>query len=342
MSALNEPKHKVCMASQCLALLPTSVRIVPSLLSSRSPIVQMRQSLLVAWLTAVLSVFALNDAVPFELLWYYTAYKIEWRSGISPRNIATGCRHAPSAAFDAAASAAGVSGICTFDEFVKHLDSKDLFKDFATGAPLDPKDQTVRQAWTKFLSTRENIRWQGSLSRLISETNPSVAGKAGLTPVIVELLGCVQDARDYAGDDHLIDVWLKKSTAYLKATSQIRMVDQAPHLKDWFEKITGDSAHWTRDPAYIISEPILYEDGTPSGQSSEKYNFQLVNSNANTAALTVDDYKNAMLAVRSKEPYNGSKVPKGATNHLVIIDIFLSSSTLIQLPPPSACGGFTH
>ena len=302
----------------------------------------MRHSLLLVWLTAVLGVSALNAAVPFQLLWYYTAYKIEWRSGISPRNIATGCHHAPSAAFDAVASAAGVSGICTFDEFVHHLDDKAEIKTFTTGEPLDPNDQAVRQAWNDYLSTRKNLRWQGSLSRLISETHPAVAGKAGLTPVISELLGCVQDARDYASDDRLIDGWLKKSIAYLKATSQIRMADQAPHLKDWFQDITGDSAHWTRDPAYIISEPILYEDGTPSGQSSEKYNFQLVNSNANTADLTVNDYKNAMLAVRRKEPYNGTKVRKGATNHLVIIDTFLSSSNLIQLPPPSVCGVFTR
>jgi hypothetical protein len=304
----------------------------------------MRQSLLLVWLTAVLGIFALNDAAPFELLWYYTAYKIEWRSGISPRSIATGCHHAPSTAFDATASAAGVSGICTFDEFVKHLDDKAMFKNFVTGEPLDPKDEAVRQAWTNYLDTHGNPRWQGSLSKLIPETNPTVAGKGPkpLAPVLGEILGYVQDARDHAGDDHLIDGWLQKSIAYLKATSQIRTADQASHLKDWFQEITEDPRHWTRDPAYIITEPILYEDGTPSGQSSGKYNFELVNSKADTAALTVNDYKNAMLAIRSKQPYNRSKPPKGAPNHLIIIDMFLSSSNLIQLPAPSVCGVFTR
>jgi hypothetical protein len=237
-----------------------------------------------------------------------------------------------------------MSGICTFDEFVRHLDEKAKFRRFASGAPLDPSDQAVKQAWTNYLNRNRRPRWQGALSRLIPATNPVLAGtdKAPLAPVIGEILGYVQDARDHAGNDHLIDGWIQKSIAYLKATSQIRIADQAPHLKNWFEEVTGDSKHWTRDPAYIITEPVLYQDGTPTGLSSEKYNFQLVNSNANTAALTVNDYNNAMLAIRSKEPYKGTEIPKATTNHLVLIDRFLSSSNLLQLPSPSVCGVFTR
>jgi hypothetical protein len=134
----------------------------------------------------------------------------------------------PSAAFDAAASAAGVGGICTFNEFVKHLDPKNKFQKFATGEPLDPSDQIVRQTWTNFLNGEDKLKWQGNLQKLIPATNPTVAGKTlkPLAPVIGEILGYVQDARDYAGDDHLIDGWLRKSIAYLKVTSQIRMIDQ--------------------------------------------------------------------------------------------------------------------
>lgn len=304
----------------------------------------MRQYLLLVWLTAVLGVFANNQAAPFELLWYYTAYKIEWRSGINPRNLATGCHHKPSAAFDAAASAAGVSGICTFDEFIQHLDPKEMFQKFKTGELLDPSDQVVRQKWTAFLIENDNPRWQGNLKDLIPETNPAVAGKGPkpFAPVIGEILGYVQDARDHAGDDHLIENWLQKSIAYIKAAAQVRMVDQASHLKDWFQDVTGDPAHWTRDPAYIITQPILYEDGTPTGQSSEKYNFELVNSNANTADLKVADYETAMQAIRSRDSYKGNKPPKGGPNHLVAIDMFLSSSNLLQLPAPSVCGVFTR
>lgn len=336
--------HPDVLHSSRLKLNLPSAGITPFLHSPFSLTVRMRQSLVLVWLTAVLSVFALNDAAPFEILWYYTAYKIEWRSGISPRNIATGCRHAPSAAFDAAASAAGVSGICTFDEFVRHFDSRDVLENFATGQPLDPSDQEVRQSWTDYLDTHGNPRFQGSLSRIIPATDPAVTGRpqVGLAPILREVLGYVQDARDYAGDDHLIDGWLRKSISYLKAASQIRTADQAKHLKNWFQEIFEDPIHWTRDPAYIITEPILYEDGTPSGLSSGKYNFELVNSKANTVDLTVNDYKDAMLAIRSKKPFKRTKPPQGATNHLIIIDMFLSSSNLIQLPSPSECSVFTR
>lgn len=55
---------------------------------------------------------------------------------------------------------------------------------------------------------------------------------ASFAPVVGEILDYVQKAHDHAGCDHLIDVWLQKSLAHLKATSQTRIVDQARHLKD--------------------------------------------------------------------------------------------------------------
>jgi hypothetical protein len=68
---------------------------------------------LITWLFTIWGVHANIYAAPFEILYYYTSYKIEWRSGIQPRRLATGCKHTPDAAFDHAAEAAGVRGICT-------------------------------------------------------------------------------------------------------------------------------------------------------------------------------------------------------------------------------------
>lgn len=70
-------------------------------------------SVLTIWLFTIWAAHANIYAAPFEILYYYTAYKIEWRSCIQPRRLATGCKHTLDANFDSAAQAVGVEGICT-------------------------------------------------------------------------------------------------------------------------------------------------------------------------------------------------------------------------------------
>ncbi|KAK9789298.1 hypothetical protein SCARD494_09194 [Seiridium cardinale] len=131
----------------------------------------MRFPVVLVWLCATLEVLASNTAAPFELLWLYSIYKSEWhvngKSG--SRSIATGCTHdadnwattdaavkqqndADEAAFVAAAAAAGITGICTFDEFVKHVGTKASFAKYkydSIGHTLDPDWNNLK---TKFKS----------------------------------------------------------------------------------------------------------------------------------------------------------------------------------------------
>jgi hypothetical protein len=86
---------------------------------------------IVFWLSVVLqSVNALNAAGPYELVYLYYAYKMEYATvAAGSRKIAPGCVHTPfagnaaaplgviDAANTAAAVTQGVVGICTFYEF---------------------------------------------------------------------------------------------------------------------------------------------------------------------------------------------------------------------------------
>jgi hypothetical protein len=91
---------------------------------------------IVFWLSVALQgVNALNAAAPYEIVYLYNAYKMEFLTFTSPgsRKIAPGCTHVPYTGNPAAhpaiintnlvasAIAEGVVGICTFNESMRHV-----------------------------------------------------------------------------------------------------------------------------------------------------------------------------------------------------------------------------
>lgn len=87
---------------------------------------------------ALHGVNSLNPSAAYEAVYAYNAYKAEWASTITNpglRTIATGCNHpalnpnipatSPAgvieANFLASTVAAGVAGICSFDDFIRHV-----------------------------------------------------------------------------------------------------------------------------------------------------------------------------------------------------------------------------
>lgn len=90
---------------------------------------------MVFWLSVALQgVDALNAAAPYEMVYLYNAYKMEYLTvPAGSRKIAPGCRHTPytgnpaaplaliAANTNAASIAQGVVGICTFNEFMQHV-----------------------------------------------------------------------------------------------------------------------------------------------------------------------------------------------------------------------------
>src|SRR6266487_3029394 len=99
-------------------------------------------------------VWALNDAIPYELLWFYSAYKMDYKTHkAADRTIVRNCVHQPPISGAAAIEAAfiqetvdaGVQGICHFDEFVKHVGGADFdkWRKSAAGWTLNPDVSTV-------------------------------------------------------------------------------------------------------------------------------------------------------------------------------------------------------
>lgn len=80
----------------------------------------MKFQLLLLWLCATIEVSGLAAAIPWEVMWFYQAYKSEFAT-LSPsaRTIATGCVHdaanfpAGEANYLAEAAAAASVGICS-------------------------------------------------------------------------------------------------------------------------------------------------------------------------------------------------------------------------------------
>ncbi|KAI0177882.1 hypothetical protein BJ166DRAFT_573610 [Pestalotiopsis sp. NC0098] len=124
----------------------------------------MRLSTIVLWLYAAIGAIANNEAAPGELQYLYALYKAEWvvHGKDGARTIATGCEHkaenwptnSPTAitsnqrnqededAFVAAAAALGVTGICAFDDFVKHIGVESTF----TGWKYDRAGHSIASA----------------------------------------------------------------------------------------------------------------------------------------------------------------------------------------------------
>lgn len=92
--------------------------------------------LLILCIFARLEVLALNASTPYELLYFYSGYKAEWLAGLSKddRTIASACvrstQFIAGSDFDAQALAAGVTCMCSFDDFVKHIGTASSFSNY--------------------------------------------------------------------------------------------------------------------------------------------------------------------------------------------------------------------
>ncbi|KAK3676824.1 hypothetical protein LTR78_003028 [Recurvomyces mirabilis] len=315
----------------------------------------MYKAILLLWLTAALGAFALKEAAPFEVLWYYQAYKIEWKSvDSSKRQIAGGCTHKSGVdlAFDDAAAAAGVAGICTIDEFTQYLGGKTYKNKFTSGEGLEPNDQKFQAYFMKLQDSAKKFEWRVVMPRLLPKTNPLVTlsttpGERDkpLAPVIDQLKAWVQGYRDLAPSDSVIQGWVDKSIPYLKAATQYRIRDQLQFTQAYCAELNpGTTNLWTTNPDYYITEAILLEDGTETGDASTKYDLQKASLDPTAKAFSVDDYNNAMKAARNGQAYTHGSTTVGSgpddtrtVVHLAMIESFGASVTDMSGPPPSLC-----
>ncbi|KFY49142.1 hypothetical protein V495_00698 [Pseudogymnoascus sp. VKM F-4514 (FW-929)] len=177
-------------------------------------------SFLVIWvLFLVNEVLALNTAVPYQLLYFYYGYKIEFSSlPAAERKIAVKCIHrakpgtAEGAAVEAAIAAQGLPGICTFGEFALHVLGKQSGKLYTgTGITIDPDSSAAKD----FPTNEENgLRMS---TKILSDNKPRA-----LKDVIDVVTKQIQMSRSRAAASP--DVSSKVTALLTKATGYVRII----------------------------------------------------------------------------------------------------------------------
>ncbi|KAK6223389.1 hypothetical protein LQW54_000507 [Pestalotiopsis sp. IQ-011] len=226
----------------------------------------MRISDSLLWLCAATGAIALNTAQPGELMWAYTAYKAEyraWKKGlISTRTLAAGCSHEAShwtdstagtdeTAFLAAATAAGMEGICAFDEFAKYIGDTS-WASYAydkIGHSLRPDFKLLR---TKIV----NYATVGDKKTLLQDFDKMYPGKWSTAPgVVTPFSDCVDaisdtmhDARSALTDaDTVMSALVTDGAAYNTFAHNVRLQDRendmANNLKKWANR-NLDTGTW--------------------------------------------------------------------------------------------------
>lgn len=214
-------------------------------------------------------VHALNAAVPYELLYFYHSYKLEFTLlPASSRTMGKACKHKAVAttagnAVEAAITSQGLTGICTFDEFVKHvLKATDVMRytSGSTGLTIDPDNRVATNFPVKGVPIEYNVH-RVVVNYRVGTTKPTVS-MPGLFDLVADR---VQSARVYTetSDPTLakVPLMLTKATTYLKAVAALRINDQLKFKLGAFKAIPS-SASWSNFIA-TPTKSVLGLDGKP-------------------------------------------------------------------------------
>ncbi|KAG4440016.1 hypothetical protein IFR05_004530 [Cadophora sp. M221] len=281
---------------------------------------------IVFWLAVMLhGVNALNAAAPYEMTYLYYAYKMEFLTvPAASRRIAPGCYHSPvtgnirdprvqiSINNEATALAEGVVGICTFSEFMDHVETNATINNPITRT-LNPDADRLATTVNDITSIRNNrlltlperifseaklaslggrtVSWAKQLqtiSSIVETSREEMAKRLKLNPGDA----VVQDAADR------FQTWAGKAINNLSAVHQFRVGDQARYL------VPDQQAHvsWSSSPmsahGVIDSRQYLRMDGVPTQPIRSPgaglplvadATFQVVNFEASFAAVTAAD-----------------------------------------------------
>jgi hypothetical protein len=320
----------------------------------------MRKSLVLVWLAAAVGVFANNNAAPFELLWYYTAYKIDFKSG--RKTLASGCKpHRHDASFDTAAAAAGVQGICTFDEFVQHVAQNDRWENFHTDQPLDPDEKMVKTLFdayagkypaTAVTPEEPGKQWRLNMANLLPHNTHIGTGPTDpLGPALQEVLKTIQASRSLAPGDTTIQGWVDKGASFASIATQYRQKDQNTVTRKWFRRSTLETIKWfAGEAAFESNHAITYSDGTKIGVDVvSSYDWDKIKKSprfkesGTTETQARSDLATALVNFEKGLDWNGKTADvtsfesTGNKNHVVLVQTFAAATTQMRASPPARC-----
>lgn len=211
-------------------------------------------SFLVIWVSCLLSkVLALNTAVPYQLLYFYYGYKIEFASlPAAERMISPTCRHrakpgtAEGAAVEVAIAAQGLPGICTFGEFVLNVLGKQTGKHYTgTGLTIDPDSSAAKD-----LPTDKTIKLRMS-TRLIRDNEKQLPLKNMIDAVTKQIQTSRSRAAASPDISSKVTALLPKAAGYVRIITQWRLEDMASLKEDEFRAKNTD---WVD---FIVMDPAV-------------------------------------------------------------------------------------
>ncbi|KAK6075619.1 hypothetical protein SCUP234_07708 [Seiridium cupressi] len=242
---------------------------------------------------------------------------------------------ADEAAFVAAAAAAGITGICTFDEFVKHVGTKASFAKYkydSIGHTLDPDWNNLR---TKSIIGSSPMRYD---FKTLFPGKWDSAKKVSWALAIDTGTTLYQEVRAAAAaGDALITKEVTNAKEWIRVAHQIRLSDRAVNLMaDVTSFINNIGDVKTLFPAGMMTKPYkVIKPFTATGQMIAYKDFDteasIKGTKKNPSTLT-EDQKNDLR----------STVANFATGSTIAIehqDVIVSTSPLNPFPDNFESGG---
>lgn len=281
-------------------------------------------SFLVIWVSCLLSrVLALNTAVPYQLLYFYYGYKIEFASlPAAERMIAPTCRHrakpgtAEGVAVEAAIAAQGLPGICTFGEFALEVLGKQSAKHYTgTGLTIDPDSSAAKD-----LPTDKTIKLRMS-TKLIRGTVKQPPLKDMLDSVTKQIQTSRSRAAASPDISSKVTALLAKAAGYVRIITQWRLEDMASLKEDAFRDKMSDWVDFI-----VINEVDAFDlDG-----KKVLLSYEDIDMGKTLDAATALSGKDTSALKKWSEEYTASDTVQ---NHQTIIDTLNDTTTKLNGTP---------
>lgn len=282
------------------------------------------------WVSFLLSeVSAVYTAAPYQLLYLYYAYKIEFTAmPVASRTIAKGCTHerVPGSAVEAAIVAQSLEGICTFGEFTRHIIGEESLPNYTgTGSTIDPDSSVADDLPQDRTAPQITYNSKKILPLYDNKGVPNIQ----LKPVINGITDAVQLARNTAAKNSDISAklapLLTKAIGYARIVAGFRIEDTVQFKKDSFNKFMKQWVKYLEPKIVVIfdldGEKFLstYTDIDTLGT--------IDNADANADPPLKQSDKDALL--KWSNGY-GVSFDKRAMNHLRNAAIFTAVQTRLS------------
>lgn len=291
---------------------------------------------IIFWLFLLLEDACASDAaLPYELLWFYGAYKMEFKTRpLDTRDMARGCVHVPlkvgaglaaEQAFIATTEEQGVEGICAFDEFVRHIGGPQFEKWYSSvkGWSLtpDPADAAIKAAAVRQANGKA-LRYDTSrLHRVLAAIKQQPVSQ---TSAFKSIAITAQTSRGFASGLNLVTVnqAVADASDYLRIIREYRSKEQFPFLQAFLV----DNLKASPLAPYLVPETvsIIGHDGSTLDTYS-RYDFAAIIDTAEKAGVVVtDDMKNGLIDASGRfattaDTTAGAKLARAHQNILVAV-----------------------